>query len=319
MSGQGTYNPFLIGILVTAWLIMASPAHAEISGVAEANPRLVQQGTPFRITITVDADSNIQLTDPTFPEVEGLTLTGPSSQRIERSLSGGRTSKTATYSAEYMADEPGEYEIGPFDVIYTTESGSREVLSIDSVTVEVYEDAPRPPSGIVVATAPPWWKYILTAVLIAVAVGFLIWYLRRRKGGMVIAVPGTSVFSKVKTPEMIALESIHALEIPDESDWPAVREYYDKVDDVLRLYLTRRYSVQTRDATSWEIRQEFVSRKRMDPRLKGVFVLINDCDWVKFAKSWPTRSDILHVPIRAAEILTGDISPDAEKTDSFAR
>ena len=317
MLKQGTYNPFLIGILVSAWLIMASPAPAELSGVAEANPRLLQQGTPFRITITVDADSNIQLTDPAFPEVEGLTLTDTISPEISRNLSGGRTSLTATYSAEYMADEPGEYEIGPFDVIFTTESGSREVLSIDSVTVEVYKDAPRPPSGIVVAKSLPWWKYILTAVIVAVAIGFLIWYLRKTKGAIIIAIPGASVLSKVKTPEMIALESIQALEIPDESDWPAVREYYDKVDDILRLYLTRRYSVQTRDATSWEVRQEFVRRKRLDPRLKGVFVMINDCDWVKFAKSWPTRSDILNVPIRAAEILTGNIKAEEEKIDSF--
>lgn len=217
----------------------------------------------------------------------------------------GGTEVSHVISREYTADEPGQYEIGPFTVRYYNAEGETEEIELEPVMVEVFEDAPREASTIIPGTMPWWWPYLITAICLAILAGLIAgWYALKRKRMPDEAAPAV-IHIGSRSPEQTAYDAIAKLELPDPEDEDTIKGYYDAVDDILRIYLTKRYNMPTRDATLWEIRQEFTRRKRLDSRVKGVFAMMNDCDWVKFAKMKPSSGDISGVKERAADVLLG--------------
>lgn len=295
-----------LGFIALPGMIPADVS-GQLTATAEVNPRLVRLGTPFEVILKIDSNENITIQRPSFPTVEGLTLSNSGTwQGLQLSIGGAHAEASHTLVAEYVASEAGTYKLGPFYIAYIDAAGQSHEITIPAVNVEVYEDAPRPASGIFLARIASWWKYILTVLLFALLAGLIAALIATRKKGPAAA--GAVGAMRRASPEQDALDHIRRLEIPKADDAQDVKTYYEKVDDILRAYLTRRYNVPTRDATSWEIQREFQKRKRLDRRAKDVFVLINDCDWVKFAKSRPTQDEIRKVPDRAAEILVGGVS-----------
>ena len=258
------------------------------------------------------ATGNLQIQKPAFPTVDGLTCLNPDAISEQTfAVRDNNAEMTSTFVALYRADKPGTYQLGPIQVSMINEAGQTSNVTAEPVTVEVYEDAPRPPSDIIHSVMPSIWKYLLGIAIVALALGLFAWWLkyRNRQPEDVRATPASIL---LKTPEQNAVEEIRALARPLASDGDAVKAYYDKVDEILRKYVNRRYNISTSDATTWEIQQELRRRKRLDPRLKGVFGIINDCDWVKYAKCRPTQRQIDSVPVQAADVLTG--GPD-ERAD----
>jgi hypothetical protein len=313
MSSSMHYiRPALYAVIALAILLLHTiPAIAETTGTVEVNPRLVRLGVPFTVTVEISSDENIQNPQVDFPEPEGLHLSGNISQGVNLVAQGGTTEVTHDISREYTADEAGVYEVGPFRVTYVNEEGETEELELELVSVEVFEDAPREASTIIPGTMPWWWPYLITVICLAILAGLVGgWYaLKRKRRPEAAAAP---VQIGPRSPEQNAYDAVAALTVPDANEEEAVKEYYDAVDDILRVYLTKRYNVPTRDATLWEIRQEFNRRKRMDSRVKGVFEMMNDCDWVKFAKMKPKSGDIDGVKVWAADVLLGQRPAEVE-------
>jgi len=306
------YILFLPTALAIAAALSANVASAETTGTAEVNPRLARVGDPFEVVLTISTDESVSIQQPAFPTPQGLRLLNSESVRgMQLSFSGADSESTYTFTAEYAAEEPGEYRIGPFRVSYTTSDGESAELTIDAVAVEAHEDAPRPASNIIFGPYPPWLVYLFIAMLVAVLAGLVAaWIIVRNRPREAIVAPLAIAF---RSPEQAALDEIRKLGTPSASDEATVKAYYDSVDDILRKYVTKRYNVPTRDSTGWEIRKEFHRRERLDSRIKGVFELMNDCDWVKFAMTRPTDRDIRRLPERAADILVGLTEPVEER------
>jgi len=300
-------KPALYAVIAFAFILLtAFIVDGETTGEVDVNPRLVRLGVPFTVTVEIESDENIQNPRVDFPEPDGVHLSrGSSMQGVNITRGSGGTEVSHVISREYTADEPGQYEIGPFRVTYFNSEGETEEIELEPVIVEIFEDAPREASTIIQGTMPWWWPYLITAICLAILAGLVAgWYALKRRRIPDEAAPAV-IHIGSRSPEQNAYEAISKLEIPDPEDEEAVKEYYDAVDDILRVYLTRRYNMPTRDATLWEIRQEFTRRKRLDSRVKGVFEMMNDCDWVKFAKMEPSSKDIRNVKVRAADVLVG--------------
>jgi len=301
--------------LLSITLMASFPAalYAVTTGESNVNPRLVMKGSTFTITLTLTTDDEISLMQPAFPAPDGVTLTNRiRNESILSHVAGSGTEATHTFTAEYLADDEGIFQIGPFRIAYSDEQAVSHEISMEPVTVEVYEDAPRPPSTIISGNRPWWINYLIVAGLLAF-LGALAaaWYMIRRRSHPDTALLPLITFTR--SHEQVAYDRIKELPIPEPLDENAVKTYYDSVDDILRKYLTQRYEIDTGNVTLWEIKREFHRRKRLDNRLKDVFVLLNDCDWVKFARSRPLAGDIRGIPGRAHEILLGS-GPDTSDT-----
>jgi len=304
------FGKILIRLIVATSVVLAVPCgylHAETTATVDLNPRLVRSGDSFTVEIRIESDEDIRMLAPAFPTPEGISI-GNRGNSQELLMRNGVTNRTFNYFASYNAQTPGKIEIGPFRINYTDEQGAQQEIVLDPVTVEIYEDAPRPSSDIIAGISHDWIKWLIGTLLLAMIGGLIYALVRLRKRGP--AETQAPLTGRKKSLEEEALDEIIKLEIPNASDEKAVKAYYDSVDDILRIYMRKGYDVSTHDATLWEIRQEFQRRKRMDSRIKGIFGILNDCDWVKFAKTKPSDGEIRDVVGRCSDALKGTAVDD---------
>lgn len=303
MSLNCGHRAIVVAIFIFLQGLITFPVFASVTGTAEVYPRLVRKGDSFQVTLTIQSDKSIRFQNVDFPAIDGVTLDAnfiSDGQSIAHSGQNQQFSYTKTRM--YSADLVGQYDIGPFRINYDTDDELGKEVMIEPVSVEVYEDAPRPASTIIFGENTPWWKYLMIPALLALLAGLVwAWVRMRRKKPSVTATP--LVATAFRTLEQVTVEKVKAPEFPNADDFAKVREYYDAVDDILREYLAGRFEIRVVDSTSYEIRLEFTRRKRLDARAGGVLKLINDCDWVKFAKTHPVDVEIRQVPERVAQAL----------------
>jgi len=302
---MSTFRKIFIALLIANavfFLCLSGAAFAATEGRANLNPRLVRLNDPFTVDIRIISDEEIQVMAPAFPTPNGVAL-GNRGSTQQLVISAGVSTRTYNYTAVYITHVAGNIQLGPFRVTYIDADGVTQELLLDAVTVEIYDDAPRPSSEIVPGVSRGWIKWLIIFSVLALLAG-LIYALFRMYNKKPGAVPAAVVGRQISYEEQI-LEELRALQLPPADDIEAVKEYYDQVDEILRKYIAKRYDVSTHDCTLWEIRSEFVKRQRIDSKAKGVFEIINDCDWVKFAKTRPSESDIRDVVRRCSDVLRG--------------
>jgi hypothetical protein len=283
--------------LLLTVLLFSTSVYAESSAVASVNQRLVELGTTFQVKLIVRTEKGLRVERPTWPEPSGLNIVNPD---FDMKTESGEF----TFWAEYTSTESGNYEIAPIRVIIRDDEGIIEDVISNPVEVEITGDAPKPSSGIIPAPGFDWQKYLLIGLSLAVLAGLIAYWINlRRSLAATPVIGGAPVASKSLEQEII--QEIEGLQFPDASDKEAVKGYYMKVDGILRKYMNIRYEVDTVDTTTWEIQLELKSRQRMDTRVQDIFKLLNDCNWVKYAKLHPTNDDIHDIPNRCMEALTG--------------
>ena len=306
LSNKPLFLSTLLAFLFASARLPAAPPTV----ASEVIPHLIRAGDTFQVSISLVASENIRVTAPEFPAPEGLTLLNPNAS-LEQSviLSNGTSQTTYTMTALYRADKPGKYQLGPVTIAYTSGTDQEGSIATDIMEFEVVEDAPRPPSDIVHAVMPKIWIFLLAAMILAGAIAALAWYRNRKKPTGEVGVAQT--VSAVRTLEQNIIEEIKAVPRPSASDAEAVKVYYDKIDEILRKYFSTGYGITTSDATMWEMSLRLRAKHgKPDSRVEGVLSIINDCDWVKYARSRPTQNDIERIPPRASEALTGGVEKD---------
>lgn len=307
LTGKFAYKASLLTAVFFLFLACCRWASAEVTAVADVSQRLVSVGTLFQVMVTVATDSGQSIERPAWPQIDGLTLLNPNmGQSHSINIINRQSQAEYTWYAEYRADEEGTFEISPIRISVRNSSGIIEEITANPVSVEVFLDAPKPASDIRPSPAFPWQKLLITISLIAAIAGLLAyWYRIRNRALQAPPVPVAVTKTDTRTPEQLAISEIESLPLPDFYNILKIREYYHEVDRILREYLKQRYEVETAEATTLELRNALKSRNRADQRIEGVFGLLNDCNWVKYAKLEPSPSDIRDIHPRVREVLTG--------------
>jgi hypothetical protein len=129
------------------------------------------------------------------------------------------------------------------------------------------------------------WPWLLLAAL--AAAGLLAWgwraAARRRQGGL--AEPAAPPDNR--TPDEIALDELRqlaGLELP-------VKEYYDRISDILRLYLERRYELPALRMTTGDLTRRLAGTPATVEARGMTRNLLERCDLVKFARYLPADED----------------------------
>jgi hypothetical protein len=132
------------------------------------------------------------------------------------------------------------------------------------------------------------FPFVLGGIIFFVGIGFLYWYLLRKRRNKPIFRP-----ARPEEPaHVIAFRELRELE--DEKLWQRneFKQYYSRLTEIIRRYMERRYGIPAMEMTSYEILEAWTGVGEGREDLTGKLNrLLNLADLVKFAKQKPVASE----------------------------
>ena len=198
--------------------------------------------------------------------------------RLEPFLSG--TYSIPAFAFEFHdvnSPEDKKYELTtePFDIEVTSLLGEqRAELQIDDI--EDVVEIPQEPSL--------WWVWALGATALTAAGGAWLYFRRKRVKELI------RIF---KPAHELAYERLRALVKEDLVGAGRIKEFYERISDILRHYIEHRFSLRAPERTTEEFLFELANTdvlSQSDKESLGEF--LQHCDLVKFARHKPTTQQI---------------------------
>jgi hypothetical protein len=198
--------------------------------------------------------------------------------RLEPFLSG--TFPIPAFTFEFYdvnSPEDKKYELAtePIDIEVTSLLGEqRAELKIDDI-----EDVLEMPKE-----ASFWWVWGLGVLVVAAAASLWL-YLRRKRVAELVRI--------LKPAHELAYERLRALVKEDLVSAGRIKEFYERISDILRHYIEHRFSLRAPERTTEEFLLELTNTEVLsesDKERLGEF--LQHCDLVKFAKHEPTTEQI---------------------------
>ena len=126
-----------------------------------------------------------------------------------------------------------------------------------------------------------YWILGAITILFAVAAYF---YLRKKK-------PKPKPEEKVSklSPYEEAMEALKELSKQSPVDQPSIKNYFTKLNDILRVYLKRRFSYSTLEKTNEEVILQLRNSKLKGEEFTRLAQALRMNDFIKFAKYTPTE------------------------------
>lgn len=198
--------------------------------------------------------------------------------RLEPFLSGTYSIPAFTFAFhDVNSPEDKKYELTtePFDIEVTSLLGEqRAELQIDDI--EDVVEIPQEPSFL--------WAWALGAVALTGAAG--VWlYLRRKRVKELVRI--------FKPAHEIAYERLRALVKENLVGAGKIKEFYERISDILRHYIEHRFSLRAPERTTEEFLFELAGTdvlSESDKESLGQF--LQHCDLVKFARHEPATEQI---------------------------
>ena len=185
------------------------------------------------------------------------------------------------------------YDSGSWAIPSFKLSPAKLKLKTDSIAINVTYSAADPNQPYhdikeiipVEAPANHYWYWILGAItlLFAVAAYF---YLRKKK-----PVVKTAEKESKLSPYEEAMKSLDDLSKLHPSDSPDVKAYFTQLNDVLRLYLKRRFNYSTLEKTNEELIVRLRNSKLPANDFTSLAESLRMNDFVKFAKYLPSENE----------------------------
>ena len=260
-------------------------------------------GDRIHYTITVDHVADLDVRYPDLGanlgqfEIKDYQVTGPQQVRS------GRIQLVQEHVITTFTT--GEYAIPEVAVSYRDVAGQWQVATAPAMAIMVesvkpeegFEDI-RPLKGQAVLDAHTpvwmWWVALVVVGLAAAAIGVVVW--QRRHATLQAVLPP-------RPPEDIAREALDALDREGLMTQGLVKEYHDRLSDILRQYIEGRYQIVALDRTTEELYREMRRVRIERGALDEILRFLEACDLVKFAKYQPAPQEIEGVTISATHII----------------
>jgi hypothetical protein len=198
--------------------------------------------------------------------------------RLEPFLSGTYPIPAFTfefYDVNGPEDKKYELTTEPIDIEVTSLLGEQRA----ELKIEDIEDVLEMPKQKSYA-----WVWMLGVIVLAVAVGLWL-YLRRKRVKELVRI--------FKPAHELAYERLRALVNEDLVGAGRIKEFYERISDILRHYIEHRFSLRAPERTTEEFLVELANTEVLPAAEKqrlGEF--LQHCDLVKFAKHNPTTQQI---------------------------
>ena len=132
-----------------------------------------------------------------------------------------------------------------------------------------------------------WYLPFLIALIILVIVSYFVYKYIKKKNRKLTQ---EEIIQSIP-PKEYALKQLDELQTLNLIEKGHVKEYYDKLSDIIRFYISRTYSVDGMEKTTTEFYSMLKNKIAPEHNRELKNYLIN-CDFVKFAKLIPSSEEI---------------------------
>jgi hypothetical protein len=116
----------------------------------------------------------------------------------------------------------------------------------------------------------------------------LVYFLRKRKQATLVPVVQTETRYSPYEQALLSLNELHARQLPEKGQ---VKTYYTGLNDILRLFITRRLALSTMQKTSEELFLQVKDLGLPNDDFIAMVQTLRMSDAVKFAKYVPGKAD----------------------------
>lgn len=189
----------------------------------------------------------------------------------------------------------GKVELLSVDIAYTVNEQSK-FIKTKAIQIEIKSVLnPQKPSqdildikGIIAFGHGAWWylKVLLIIILFLVLIYFIYKFCKKRTRKAT-----QEEIIRTIPPKEYALSQLENLQSLNLIEKGQIKDYYDKLSDILRYYVSRVYNIDGLEKTTNELFVLLKNKAPLDYNRELKNYLIN-CDFVKFAKVIPTQENI---------------------------
>ena len=283
----------IIWLLVLGWTHTAVAQIVTVRGSFGADSVMI--GEQIKYMITVESADDVLIGLPVYSDTLSGEIEILQASDIDTTFREGRR----VISQEYLVTsfDPGWNTVPPQPVTFQTAGLSDTVYTTALLLTVLAPDVDpaqpikpiKPPvnAPLSLAEVLPWLLYGYGAVLILAAVVLLaIYYFKKKKNPeLFIAVPA-------EPAHVVAFRDLQKLEMEELPKKGMVKEYYTRLTEIIRVYITRQFDIHAMESTTSEILGEFTVRNAGDRELAGKLEgLLMLADLVKFAKEDPDQKE----------------------------
>ena len=189
----------------------------------------------------------------------------------------------------------GKVELLSVDIPYIV-NGDNKFVKTTAIPIEIKSvmDPQKPSTDIadikgifVYGHGISWYLKLLLVLLLLIAAGYFIYlYIKKRnrkptQEEIIMAIP----------PKEYAISQLEKLKEENLIEKGQIKEYYDKLSDILRFYVSRVYKIDGMEKTTTELYHLLKNYAPADFNRDLKQYLIT-CDFVKFAKVVPSQQDM---------------------------
>ena len=230
--------------------------------------------------LTVNSIDKEKLADLNFGDFELLDMRQAADGSVDFILSVYKAGKTELLSVE---------------IPYTYEN-QQKFVKTKALPVEITSviDPKNPPQDIAgikgiikFRHGILWYIPFLIALIILSVIGYFVYKFIKNKNRK----PTPEEIIQAIPPKEYALKQLDELAAEDLTAKGLIKEYYDRLSDIIRFYLARVYSVDTMEKTTTELYQ-MLKDKITPEHNREIKNYLQNCDFVKFAKFIPKEEEI---------------------------
>ena len=229
--------------------------------------------------LTIDSLDKSKLKELNFGDFELLDVQPAQDNSLNFILSAYKSGKVELLSVELQYEEEQQKFIKtkalPVEIksVLNPQKTSQDILDIKGISKFNH--------GLL------WYLFFILVIIFVAGVVYLLYKCIKRKTRK----PTQEEIIQAIPPKEYALKQLNDLIALDLVKKGHIKEYYDKLSDIIRFYVSRTYSIDGMEKTTTEL-YLMLKNKIVPEHNRELKNYLLNCDFVKFAKLIPTEEEI---------------------------
>ncbi len=303
------HMPFIFVSLVVMGVLafFTAVTHAQSTATITTDAQNVTVGDPVMLTVSVTHPEGSMVL---FPELEanwGDFIVR--SQSAPQTVDNGDGTAVTSQQIDTRLFAPGDFQTPPFSITISDAAGNLSetavtplAVTVQSVLVEGDTELRdiKPQASL---PLPAVWPYLAVGLAVTAVVAFVL-FRRQQK----LAVDN-------RLPHEKALDALAMIDKQGYARNGRYKEQYAAVSDTLRTYFETITKIPFTDRTTAEIRYDLAAGSLNLGDAQRLLLLLEDADWVKFAKVMPTQHEAERLTQEARQLVM-DTKPEVTENAS---